>query len=344
MGTVVSYVVHPGGLTEADARQALAESVAELHRLDGIFSTWDESSPMSRFRSGQLDRAALPVDIDEVLALSRSARRITLGWFDPWALPGGVDPTGLVKGWAIERAAALVASAGVEGVLVAGGGDVASYGSDAGRLHWRVGVRHPWRAGSLACVVRLAGGSAVATSGRYERGEHLIDPFATRGLPPVGARVVSASVTGPSLALADAVATALVIAGGRAAAVAERLEAGYEAYWITEKGDEELTAGFPLAGIEPSHAEAPLPAGEVAQGPEEVDPPEGWPVGVDEHALGIGRLPHEEAGEARLAARADQQVGVGQVGAVAVLGHALGIDAVGELLGGHAAGEQLHDE
>jgi thiamine biosynthesis lipoprotein len=261
MGTVVVYLVDPGECSEGDLALAMGASVEELHRLDELFSTWKANSPMSRFRRGELERSEVPREIPLVLEMCSEVKQISRGWFDPWALDGGVDPTGLVKGWAIERATALLAEAGVASALVNGGGDVASYDScgpggqtgtaGSGVRMWRVGIQHPWAKDGLACVVELAAGSSVATSGRYERGEHLVDPFAARGISrPPRRRVASTTVIGPSLAIADGLATALSVAG-EALSVAEALEEGYESYRIYEDGTEESTASFPFAPSQP---------------------------------------------------------------------------------------------
>ncbi len=157
--------------------------------------------------------------------------QVSDGWFDPWAMPGGFDPTGLVKGWATERALGVLRDSGVPGALINGGGDVAAFGSPAGGQRWRVGIRHPWRRGALAGIVEAA--RAVATSGTYERGPHLIDP--RTGQPASGA--ASATVTGPCLALADALATGIAVGGDEALPALSRL-AGYAAYLIRADGSE----------------------------------------------------------------------------------------------------------
>lgn len=228
---------------------AVAEVAALLTRADRIFSTWDPWSAMSRLRRGALVTADVAPDvrhdIDAVLELAAELRAATAGWFDPWALPGGVDPTGVVKGWAAQRAADVLADQRLPALVNAGGDVVAS--RVAGASPWRVGVRHPWRPGALACVA-LVGGThqALATSGAYERGAHLFDPRSgrrTRGA------VASASVAGPDLAVADAAATAVAV-GGRPAAdqVGSALGSlGYAVYLIGHGGDEWWTEDFPFA-------------------------------------------------------------------------------------------------
>jgi thiamine biosynthesis lipoprotein len=195
---------------------------------------------MSRIRRGSLPLATAPAEIHEVLELCAELRELTRGWFDPWAMPGGVDPTGLVKGWAAERALRSVRAHDVVAACVNAGGDLAVFGRPEGSERWRMGIRHPWRPDALACVVFVE--SALATSGTYERGPHLFDPHTRRP----SARAVSASVVGPSLAVADALATALCVGGDD---VLERLPEvpGYEGYLVRTDGTEAWTEGMPFA-------------------------------------------------------------------------------------------------
>ena len=239
MGTVASFTVVAGELGDEDVHALLREACTVLHHADAVFSTWKPDSPMSRLRRGELALDAAPPEMAEVLELCRAAREISRGWFDPWAMPGGLDPTGLVKGWAVEQAAKVLARGGVAAALVDAGGDLTTFGSPGTGERWRVGIRHPWRRDALACVVAADG--AVATSGTYERGEHLVDPFS--GTPTD--RVASATVTGPSLATADALATALAVAGVQLIDTVVALP-GYEAYLIGHTGGEASTPGFAL--------------------------------------------------------------------------------------------------
>src|SRR5207247_6455444 len=147
-----------------ELRSAVAAACATLHHADAIFSTWDAQSPVSRLRRGEAGLGELPPEVAEVMAECRAARQASGGWFDPWAMPGGFDPTGLVKGWAIERALEELRRAGLSGALINGGGDVAVFGSPAGGHRWRVGIRHPWRADALGCGVEV--GQGPGTEGR----------------------------------------------------------------------------------------------------------------------------------------------------------------------------------
>ncbi len=235
MGTVVSFAVVPGARSGRAACGAIHAACDLLHRADATFSTWDAQSPVSRLRRGAARLSEMPAEVAEVLEMCENARRVSGGWFDPWAMPAGVDPTGLVKGWAVERALAVLSEAGTEAAMVNGGGDIAVFGAPAAGGAWRVGIGHPWRAGALAAILEVS--AAVTTSGSYERGPHLLDPFT--GLRV--SRAASATVTGPSLALADALATAMAVGGDEVLGIVAGLD-GYAGYLTRPDGSEAYTS------------------------------------------------------------------------------------------------------
>jgi thiamine biosynthesis lipoprotein len=226
MGTVTTFdVFAPCDLDRRAIHVAISRARADLRRSDAIFSLWKPDSPASRLRRGEIDEADGPPELAEVLSICRVARDLTRGWFDALAMPGGVDPTGLVKGWAAKRAAALLADSGIANVMINAGGDIATVGNPAPGQPWQIGIQHPARRDALAAVVAVE--DAVATSGAYERGRHLYDPKVRR----YSARFASSSVTGPDLALADALATAVAVAGHEGMSLIEEID-GYEALSI----------------------------------------------------------------------------------------------------------------
>lgn len=240
MGTVVSLAVVPGGVSAQAATAAIEAACAALHWADATFSTWDRRSAVSLLRRGAATLDELPAQVAEVLELCEGARQASGGWFDPWAIPGGVDPTGLVKGWALERALTILRDAGMEAAMVNGGGDIAVFGSPAPGQSWRIGIRHPWRAGGLAAIIDVT--AAIATSGSYERGDHLLNPFTGE----FACRAASATVTGPSLTLADALATAVAVGGDEALDIVARLDR-YAGYLIRCDGSEADTGDVAFA-------------------------------------------------------------------------------------------------
>ena len=244
MGTVVSFDVpvaarHDGSLDAA---------IRWLHWVDRVFSPYRADSDVSLLARAEITAHACVPEMAEVLAACAFVRDLSGGYFTHE--PGGqFDPSGYVKGWAVERAAALLASAGSADHVVNGGGDVQCAGGrgprvdggsgDGGREPWRIGIADPLRPGRLALVVG-ASDCAVATSGTSERGPHILDPHT--GQPASG--LASLTIVGPSLALADAYATAAFAMGpSRARDWTASLE-GYAAFAITDTGATWHTPGF----------------------------------------------------------------------------------------------------
>ena len=201
---------------------------AWLRWVDETFSPFREDSEISRLDRGELALGDAHPAVREVLARCERLRVATGGYFDVRA-GGKLDPCGLVKGWAVDRAAALLRGR----FCIDAGGDVLVRGGP-----WRVGVRHPLEPGALCAALELTDG-AVATSGAYERGEHIADPV--RGGPARGA--LSVTLVTRSLATADAYATAAFAMGERGPAWTARLR-GCDAMTVLEGGDVLCTPGF----------------------------------------------------------------------------------------------------
>ena len=206
-GTVVSLDVRDEDTTDAVVDAAWESVRAELHRIDAVFSTFRADSVISRLRSGGTHVVA--DDVADVIDRCLEARLATGGAFDPWQVQGGFDPSGLVKGWAADRCAAILHRHGLRSFSVDAAGDLVCRGATA-RSHrgWPIGIAHPDDPTAVVAVVEIVD-AAIATSGTSQRGEHVVDP--RTGAPARGAR--QATVVGPDGALADAYATALVVSG-----------------------------------------------------------------------------------------------------------------------------------
>jgi FAD:protein FMN transferase len=239
MGMPIIVDVRDDGVSEADL-----EPVFEwLTWVDATFSTFKPESDISRLNSGELTLAEVDPEVRSVLERCEQLRVETLGFFDVHAAsPDLIDPSGLVKGWSVDGAAALLDRAGCHNYSINAGGDVRLSGRAVPAFEWRVGIQHPLLKDRLAGVVALCDG-AVATSGAYERGEHVLDPH-TR-TPP--GSVLSVTITGPDLATADAYATAAFAMGAAGPAWTARLR-GYEALTILADRQVLWTRGFPHAG------------------------------------------------------------------------------------------------
>lgn len=210
--------------------------------VDATFSTYKPESEISRLNRGELTIDDLDHDVRWVLDRSEQLRQETHGYFDIRAAsPRLIDPSGLVKGWSVDRGAALLDHAGIHNYAVNAGGDIRLSGRAVPAFEWSIGIQHPLINDRLAAVVAMCDG-AVATSGAYERGEHVLDPHTRR--PPVG--VLSVTITGPDLATADAYATAAFAMGRAGPDWTARLR-GYEGLTILTDRQVLSTPGFPYA-------------------------------------------------------------------------------------------------
>ncbi|HSP99695.1 MAG TPA: FAD:protein FMN transferase [Candidatus Dormibacteraeota bacterium] len=203
MGTVASIHVHDDApLPVID--KAIGSTVAELERLEALFSTFRPTSQISEINAGT--RTVTDCD-DEVIAVLDACTWLeheSGGAFSahPPDCPGRLDPSGFVKGWATEQAAACLTEAGLEHFYVAVGGDLLVHGSPAPARPWHIGLADPRRPGAAVGVIDILSG-AVATSGTSERGGHIWDG---RDGHAAG-DFLAVTIVGPSLAWADAFAT-----------------------------------------------------------------------------------------------------------------------------------------
>jgi thiamine biosynthesis lipoprotein len=210
---------------------------AELHRADVLFSTYRADSEISLLRTGRLQVADASPVVREVLALCEQARTATQGWFHI-RLPGGPDPSGLVKGWAVERALAVLCRLSGADICLNVGGDVAVR-VRADQPAFVAGIEDPHDRGRVVATVPLSAGG-LATSGVSARGLHIVDPHSGRAV----ADIASVSVIGPSLLWADVYATA-AFARGRECLDWVRGLPSYEALVVHLDGSIETTPGWP---------------------------------------------------------------------------------------------------
>ncbi|GHE01433.1 FAD:protein FMN transferase [Streptomyces alanosinicus] len=221
---------------EGDFTGAADAVFAWLREADVRFSPFKPDSEVSRYGRGALADGELSADLTEVLGLCADLRGATGGAFDA-RLPGrGFDPCAVVKGWSVQRAAGLLTAAGARRFCLNAGGDVFVSGGP-----WRVGIRHPEQADQV-CAVLAVTDAAVATSGGYERGEHILD--GRTGRPATG--LLSLTVVAPTLTEADATATAAFALGADGPAWAAA-RTGCEVFAIDTARQVLRTRGLPVA-------------------------------------------------------------------------------------------------
>ena len=212
-----------GTVIGVDVRDAVPDQLLDdlftwFGRVDDLFSTWRDDSEISRLARAEIAIGDTSPEMREVLDRCDALTEETCGAFDiafaadqrvesrPGFAP--IDASGFVKGWALERAATMLTNAGIANFSINAGGDVLTRGVPEPNREWKVGIQHPTQRTAVAAVV-TGTDLAVATSGRYERGDHIINP---RTGEPV-TEFVSMTVVGDDLARADGYATAAMVLG-----------------------------------------------------------------------------------------------------------------------------------
>ncbi len=249
MGTAISL-----DLRDPEVDAGLVEAAFDwLRDVDACFSLYKPQSEISRLGRGELIVEECHTDVGDVLSLCEDLRRETHGAFNAWRCrpDGRLDPSGVVKGWAVERAAATLERGGARNFCLNAGGDVVIRGEPEPGRAWRIGIRHPNDAGALAGVVH-GRDLAVATSGAYERGNHIVD--ARTGMPSRG--LLSLTVAGPSLTMADAYATA-GFAMGMAGITWVAARPGYAPFAITDSGRVQYNNAFADLLVSATRASVP---------------------------------------------------------------------------------------
>jgi thiamine biosynthesis lipoprotein len=216
MGMPISLALRGRHADTRAGRDAWAAALASLREADRVFSPYRADSWVSKLDRGEVGLAECPTEVADVLALGRAATEQSGGAFSVYRPDAGgrlrFDPSGVVKGWAVQRAAAPLQALPDTDFSLGAGGDLLCRTADPDAPAWRIGIEHPHQPSRLIAVVPVRDG-AVATSGTAHRGSHLLD--ARTGRPPLG--VAQVTVIGPTLTWADLDATAAYAQGRDAA-------------------------------------------------------------------------------------------------------------------------------
>ncbi len=231
MGTVFSFDV------PATAAPVLPAVLRWLHWVDEVFSTYREDSDVSRFGRGEAGLADCAPELAEVIAQCAVLSELSGGYFTDRPA-GRFDPSGFVKGWSVEHAAAMLTAVGHPSVSVNGAGDVQCAGEPEPGRPWRIGIADPLRPGTAG----RRGGRARLRRGHlgHRRTGCAHHQPAHR---PAAAELASVTVAGPRVTSADAYATAAFAMGPAAREWVETLD-GYEALAIAPDGARWQTSGF----------------------------------------------------------------------------------------------------
>jgi FAD:protein FMN transferase len=239
MGMPVTVQIVDGAASPA----ALEEVFDDFCHLDQTFSTFMAGSEVSRINRAELRIEDASDLVHQAINLCRLFEHTTCGYFSAW-IGDKLELSGLVKGWAIDRGCSVLDRWGFANYFIDAGGDVQTRGLREDGTPWRVGIRHPVVRDKVVRVI-LAKDLAVATSGTYEKGNHIFDPHTGR----VADELLSLTVVGPDILHCDVFATA-AFAMGRGGLPFIEGTAGYEAYAIDSEYTGTYTSGFSALCVE----------------------------------------------------------------------------------------------
>ncbi len=205
--------------------------------VDERFSTYKTTSEISKINRG-LAKSEWSQDMKTVLGLCEETKKLTRGYFDI-SYKGKLDPSGLVKGWAVYNAAKLLLDKRMKNFYIEAGGDIQANGTNANGEPWMIGIRNPFNTDEIIKVVRLTN-QGMATSGTYIRGQHIYNPL--RRDQEIS-EIKSLTVIGPNVYEADRYATAAFAMGKKGIEFIESLD-GLEAYMVGVDQQATLTSGF----------------------------------------------------------------------------------------------------
>lgn len=221
-----------------DAKEAIDKVFDYFKYVDEKFSTYKETSEISRINRGEISESAFSIDMKTVFELSKKTSEETNGFFDIHTPGKAIDPSGLVKGRSIYNAVKILDEREFKNFFVDAGGDVETRGVNEKDEKWTIGIRNPFKLGEIVKTVAVSG-MGVATSGTYIRGQHIYNPFEAGPLT----EIVSITVIGPNIYEADRFATAAFAMGRNGVSFIEK-RPGLEAYQIDKNGIATMTSGF----------------------------------------------------------------------------------------------------
>ncbi len=217
-------------------KESFDKVFAYFRYVDSKFSPYKKDSEVSRINRGEIHKKDYSEGMWTILKLAEKTKRESNGYFDIWR-NGVMDPSGIVKGWAIYNAGRILDLEGYKNYYIDAGGDIQTRGLNKYLRPWRVGIKNPFNSGEIVKVINIADGG-VATSGTYERGDHIYNPNGH-----LENHVKSLTVVGSDVYEADRFATS-AFAMGKAGINFIEGKPGLEGYMIGRDGLATFTSGF----------------------------------------------------------------------------------------------------
>ena len=233
-------------------------AIAEIKRLDHLFSKFDPSSEVSRINAAA-GRSPVKVSDDTFNAIAQAlwVAKLSGGAFDITLRKNGswqdvsinkyqktvflkkagieIDLGGIGKGCAVQRAGKLLRSLGAKKALIDMRSSIAAIGGP-----WKIGLQDPQKSGAMMGVITLNDGDALSTSGQYEQPGHIINPLSGK----VANQCISVTIVAKDAGLADALSTAAFVLGPDRGMKLIKSLPGTECLIIDSQGKLMLSSGF----------------------------------------------------------------------------------------------------
>lgn len=209
--------------------------------VDKKFSPYKPDSELMKINRGEISKSEYSPDMVEILKLAEQTKQETNGFFNVVNRRGALNPSGIVKGWAIHQAAQILWRSGLNNFYVDAGGDIQFSGKNADGELWATGIRSPFKPDTeIVKVLSIGDNKGIATSGTYARGQHVYNPHNKN---ETFNDIISFTVVGPNVYEADRFATAVFAMGRAGLPFIENLP-GLEGYMIDSQGVATMTSDF----------------------------------------------------------------------------------------------------
>lgn len=232
MGMPIIIELHASTLDQSIFEKAFKY----FKEVDAKFSTYKETSEITKINKGKTSESNISSDMRLIFKLAQQTKKETQGYFDIYR-NGTYDPSGIVKGWAIQNAAKIIKSNNVKDFFIECGGDIQIGGRNKGK-NWKIGIKNPFDQSQIIKIISVYN-KGVATSGNYIRGEHIYNPKTSQYI----SEIISITVIGPNIYEADRFATAAFAMGKHGINFIEKLNK-FEGYMIDKNGIATMTSGF----------------------------------------------------------------------------------------------------
>ena len=234
MGMPVTVVI-----VDSVAKEEDIESIfAYLREIDRRFSPYKKTSELSKINRGEETKKNYSEEMKQILLLAEQTKQDTDGFFDITKPDSTIDPSGLVKGYAIHQAAEMLRGKGYKNFYVEIAGDIEAVGLNDQHKPWRVGIENPFNRKEIIKIVGLSD-KGIATSGTYVRGLHIYNPHTKHHADDIA----SVTVIADNIYEADRFATAVFAMGEKGIEFLER-QKGLEGYMVLKNKMGVMTSGF----------------------------------------------------------------------------------------------------